>query len=228
MKACFLTLASVLLVSFSLKAQKDSTHIRELGMGLSSLSSFNLAYQWGTPKTLFRFSAASISFSTPKSSWTTTDTTSYGSTNESDNPDISVNLFFTILRAVKITDRFDFIWGPLIGVGISYNDENNTQTYTGSYLSNSSYDTKTTSYSEYIGLAIGARYAIGKSFFVYAEIDPRFFNTSSTSNETYLYKYNSTQTYGSGTGHNTSSSYGISNLSDAGASITFVYRWFKK
>jgi hypothetical protein len=179
MKNRLLGLSAILLISISLKAQKDTTtHIKELGIGLTSTTSFNLNYEWGTQKTLFRFSASSLSF-------TEVPTPDNGETK------VGATIKFTILKAKRITDKFDFIWGPFIGAGVQSNTS--------------------TAVSPFAGIALGARVALGKSFFVYAEIDPDLYLNATINSET-----------------TSVTSYGISSLSTSGATIIFVYRWSKK
>ncbi len=70
MKKVFLIaiIAGIFIGQTQISAQIDSSRIREFGIGFSNFNNFNLEYQWGTPKTLFRISATSINLSSKPTS----------------------------------------------------------------------------------------------------------------------------------------------------------------
>jgi len=228
MKIRFVTALCVVIACFSytgIKAQTDSTHVREFGVGFNNLSSFNIEYQWGKPTTLFRISIASISFSNPSS--TNIDTGNGNGTTNGSGKDfnISLSLKLGIIKIIKITPRFDFLDGIIVGSGLTYTD-NTSNSYAGNgmvLVSASTYKYQGTDYSPFIGVVLGARYSLSKSFYVDAEIDPNISYSYST--------YTSSETsisslypdYSKSTSH--SINIGFSNL---GASLTFVYRFSKR
>ena len=219
---CLLLLAFLPTV---LKAQRDTGKIREAGLGFSNLNSFSIAYQWGTPKTIYSFSVMSFSLSAPKNSSNNGDDTNTISNSTSNGVNINFSLAFSITKAKRLSPKLDFLHGGIIGTGFGYM-HNNSSDYSGSGpVLTSSYSSKNTTYSytPFVGIVLGLRYAISNLFYVYAEVSPRIYYTYS--------KATSTSTDIISQSVNTSQSIeqtpGISNLSNSGASLMLVYRFQK-
>jgi len=143
MKIRLLVAFCLLLVGFSntmLKAQSDTGKIREVGLGFSNLSSFNIAYQWGTPKTLYGFSVTSISFSAPSGSSNSlvNDTSGMGRST-SNGTSVSFNLAFYTIKAKKLSPKLDFLHGVILGIGFNYTQNSGSEyVYNGIALTSSS------------------------------------------------------------------------------------------
>ncbi|HXB12972.1 MAG TPA: hypothetical protein VNZ45_13375 [Bacteroidia bacterium] len=207
-----------------LYAQKDSVRIREFGLGFSNLTSFNILYQFGTAHTLYRFSLESIGFSAPNNSSNDIYDTNSNHITSSKGTNASFSFNFAIIKAKRVAEKLEFLYGGIIGIGYTYA---NTTSYSSSYYPpgiNDSYSTESTSYTvnPFIGVILGARFAISNSLFLYAEISPRvhYAYTSSTTIDTYPAGPESSYATSQMTP-------GINNFSNSGATLSIVYR-FKK
>jgi len=228
MKMRLIVVSCLLLVAFPhtmLKAQSDTGKIREVGLGFSNLNSFNIAYQWGTRKTLYSFSVTSIAFSAPASSSNDFNDTISGNNSTSNETSISFSLAFSIVKAKKLSPKLDFLHGVILGTGLGYSQSSSTNfSYSGVIsITSSTSEDKTYSYTPFIGVVLGVRYALSNLFYIYAEISPRIYydysKTTSTSTNNYLLTVD--------TGQEIEKTPGISNLSNTGAALMLVYRFQK-
>ncbi len=203
-------------------AQKDSVRIKEFGLGFSNLTSFNMLYQFGTSHTLYRFSLESISFSAPSNSSNDIYDTNANQITTNKGTNFSFSFNFAIIKAKRIAEKLEFLYGGIIGIGFTYT---NTTSYHNTYYSpavSEPYTTESTSYTvnPFIGIVLGARYAISNSLFLYAEVSPRFHYaySSSTTINSYPTSPESSNTI-------TQMTPGINNFSNSGATISIVYRF---
>ena len=239
--------AIVILIASNLKAQDLSTQasplkVKELGIGLSNFNSFSLQYRWGNTKTLYRIGGnigmASTFGNNNQTSIDSHDTlppTTSSNTVKTNTPlNLTVGLNFSLLKLKPITEKFSFMYGGIIGV--NYSDLNIKTTETESSMS-SPYGvtvTRTTrtenqttqSIKPYAGVVLGMSYQISEHFFIYAEISPNIFYMYSNNviKITEGYYPPNTNTGFINNTRNPQNSFGIANLSNSGAMLTFVYR----
>jgi len=228
--------ALILIVS-TLKAQVNQPNdVKEFGIGLSSLNSFSLQYRWGNENRLFRITGTiGGTTSNGNSSNNTSDVldTTYNnssSTSTSNKSPINLNcgLGFSILKLKSISQKFEFMYGGICSISYIYSNTQSTQT--GSSINNGitypdDMTSKRTSQTlqPSIGIVIGAVYKISSSFLLYAEIAPNIYYAynKTTTNSTYSSQQNEISTSNTSSSNNT---FGVSGLSNSGASLTIVYR----
>ena len=242
--------AIIILITSNLKAQDLNTQapplkVKEYGIGLSSFNSFSIQYRWGNEKRLFRINATvggSTGFgkgSANENQGDTANSSSNTNTTKSTSPiNFNTSLSFSILKIKYVAGKFALMYGGVAGVSYSTTNTQTTETGTqtnyyngGSIPSNTSYPytqvkkNNTQNIQPYIGVILGASYKISEAFLVYLEIAPNIYyshtNTTSTLTETdkhpNAYITNTTNKSANNT-------FGIANLSNSGAMLTFVYR----
>jgi hypothetical protein len=200
-----------------------------------------LQYRWGNENRLYRISgniSGSTSFGTTSNDNTNTDNSLSSSTNNGTTKtpvSLSAGLSAAILKLRNIHDKFGVFYGGVAGISYSYDQSQSNSSGTETFTYNSTptfLNSQTESNSQilqpYVGLALGLYYKINSKFILYAEIDPNVYYayytiTTQTTNQTYSnnFPYNQTSI---GNQTNTTNKFGVSSLSNSGASLTIVYR----
>lgn len=222
------------------------SRVVEYGIGLSNLNSFSLQYRWGNETKLYRIEgniggSGSTGNSSNKSS-TLRDTlsnSSSGTTKTTTPINLNCGFSFSILKIKSISEKFGFLYGEILG--LSYNINQSTSTTNSiSTFNTSVYNNYTTTattkqnsqtFQPYVGIVLGAVYKISPSFLLYAEIDPNIYyayneskrNTTSSITYTNVASQGNNNTRAS-SNPNSTNTFGLSNLSNSGASLTIVYR----
>jgi len=238
-KTFFLVVAlTCMIATLKLQAQDKPLNIKEIGFGLTSLNSFSLQYRWGNEHRLFRFSGnLGIGTSTGK----TTDEVNYEpdgtlseNTTKTTSPvSLDFGISFSILKTKSISEKFGCLFGGIFTLGYSIDQENSTEDNDGTTYPYSPYTIKTKdneqTFRPAAGLALGAFYKISPSFLLYAEIDPQiyFAYRITTSDQTTTTTYTDFISIKTEKLKNTTSTVGLTSLTNSGASITIVYRFPK-
>jgi len=231
---------TLMLTAFKLAAQDQPAKVQELGIGISSLNSFSLQYFWGNEHRLFRLSGniggtSSVGNSSDNLS-TVQDTLSnstLGTTKTTTPVNFNCGLGLSILKIKQVSEKFGFICGGMYAFNYSIIQStmttNSVSSGTNSYYNYTS-TTKNNSqtFRPSLGMVVGAVYKINSSFFLYAEIAPNIYYAYNkvTSNMTATRTYtngNPSETQES-TNPSTTNTFGLSNLSNSGATLTIVYR----
>ncbi len=237
-KSIILAIVVTIFMGSILKAQEKPAKVKEYGIGLSSFNSFSLQYRWGTDKLLYRLQGnigANTSFGTSSTKSTNVyDSIHSGNTNittKTTSPtNINFGLSFSTLKLKSITDKFGLMYGCMFGLSYRYNKSesvgtgtitNNLYSPIGTYPDNTTSKNTVKTFQPYIGIVVGAYYKISPSFLLYAEISPNIFYayTSSHTKTTNTTNLSYTESRKESTNN-----FGLSNLSNSGAMLTFVYR----
>jgi hypothetical protein len=235
---------TTILTTFKVQAQDQPTlpKVKEFGIGLTGFNSFSLQYRWGNEHRLFRLSGniggtTSAGNSSDNSS-TVQDTINNGSssTTKTTTPiNLNCGLSFSILKIKQVSEKFGFICGGIYAFTYSINQSTTTtnSANNGNYPYNIYTTTSTTkrnsqNFQPSLGIVIGAVYKINSSFLLYAEIAPNIYYAYNkiTSNMTSIRTYtnnNMNETTDSSMPSSTNT-FGLSNLSNSGATLTIVYR----
>jgi len=235
MKNVKIVVALLFIVSITIAQEQSPLKVKEYGVGLSNLNSFSLQYRWGNEKLIYRINATLGGYSASgNGSNSTTANPVPGMpagqyiTNDTKTPlNFSSGLSFSVLKLKAINEKFGAMWGGVIGASYFYNNQEDNQSVANVNGTPSPVvygTTKTTSQrlQPYAGIALGVFYKINSSFIVYAEIVPNIYygytqnkSNSTNNNGQYISKTESS---------NSLNTYGISNISNSGAALTFVYR----
>lgn len=219
--------------------QGQNTPVKEYGFGLYSLNNFSLQYRWGTEKKLFRI-AGDIDLSSSKQNVNSTtlfnDSFAINSQNNNastKNPfNIGLGIGLSILNLKPINENFGLVFGPSFATSFYYSSskDEGTQIDSGTSFSkrmNYFTETKNTTIRPSLGLIIGGYYSFNSKFFIYGEIRPNFYlkyeKNENTNNSNSIIS-NQPNTYIERTNDTDGTTFGISNLSNSNAMITFVYR----
>lgn len=219
----------------------SNTKVKEFGIGFNSLNSYSLQYRWGTEKRLFRIEGTiGGGYNDQNSNGTNLNypTTPYQS-KQSTPLNLSSSISFSIINLKPLNNNFGLMYGGSIGFQFitnktisDYNQNNSVFDTSGAFVMTSQNLNNTTSsqfYTPQLGLVLGAYYKINSSFSIYGEIDPMIYysrgNRNSSQSITYEPKYSYRNT--SSSSSSISNDIGISNLSNANARLTLVYRFSK-
>ena len=224
-----------------MKAQDQVARVKEFGIGLYNLNSYFLQYRWGNEKRLVRFSGniggVSSLGKSSDNSITEKDTVNSGTTATTNNTipiNLNAGLSFSLLKIKMLSDKFGIMYGGISTISYWINKSNTDRVNGNNGLFGFSSTVTTRMNSQTIqpslGIVIGGVYKISPVILLYVEIDPNIYysykkddttiitnsvNSSKNGNVTYI----KTEVIPA-----TTSSFGLSNVSNSGASLTFVYR----
>lgn len=242
-KTIGLFVALSMLQTFMLTAQdqQELSKVKEVGIGLKSFNSFSMQFRWGNERRLFRISG-NIGGTTSNENSSNNSTSlqdaingsSSGTVKTTSPVNLDCGLSVSILRIKPVSEKFGMVYGGIAAFTYSDNQSktvrttNNTGYITYPYPNSTITETtknNSQTFRPSLGIAFGAVYQISPSFLLYAEIDPNIYyayNKKATETTTAISgTYNYTQTINSPGSANT---FGLSDLSNSGASLTIVYR----
>lgn len=220
---------------FFVKAQAQAVgplKVQEYGIGLNNLNSFSLQYRWGNEKRLYRIAGvfgANSNFSNQntKIDYNDTNRTNYNRTVKGQSAPLNLNLGFnfSVLHIKSVSEKFGFVYGPLLGVSGGFSRTVNQFTNIGIGVGGPVYaGTQTTtqlSVLPYAGVVLGMMYKISPSFILYAEVGPNLYYNFTQSN----YKATaSSDPKITEEGTLSSHGFGLSGISNSGMMLTLVYR----
>ncbi len=220
-------------------AQNEPAKILEYGVGLNSLNSFSLQHRWGNENRIYRMTGTISGQSTndeAKGSQTVSQdsipsNTTLSNTESKIPVSFNVGGEFSILNLKKVTDKFGLFFGYSLGFDYSYSKNEVTNTFIG--ISNPGYNSTNFSKSENqnlspnIGINLGGYYNVSPAFLIYAELAPNIYYGYSKSKSESKNSNNTSNIINTNSNDNTSNNFGISGLSNFGASLTFAYRIIK-